>query len=468
MTDDRDRDLDRVQTRSCEERRKEPQRDWRREPIEQYEEKVYDDVTGRDARFRVRAVREFEEYLLEELAPKADVPVRGVRDAVERDFEFYRDDELIPNPSLGWGSIENHLQHLSAFYRTLDKEKAYAGNPVKDPLSYYRDEYEDELESGRPYIPFNRLKKFLNWLDTPFGRVSWLLAFKEGVRKGEGLNIDLRCLHIDHPIFWEIIDNHNIVLDERVRDRTDTILIYGKFNEGTEVPNESIAGWEGDGEVRECGNKRKQKTGSVLPVDSELKTALIEWLLVRPPTYQLDVHPLLATGSRDPSRIQKDAIRARLWDEDSHIDSIQRWSDQESLSECPTCGSDKIVEQNLEDGEETGRRYRCRNCSAVHWRSIHWAKGLEMSQKMVWHQGRHTFSSAHDPGSSDLHDGTIPDAVRKQAIRGDSNKGGDTEDRIYIEDKYQDFERDVRQPYLEGIYKFGVYDNLIAAVGEGW
>jgi len=76
--------------------------------------------------------------------------------------------------------------------------------------------------------------------------------------------------------------------------------------------------------------------------------------------------------------------------------------------------------------------------------------------------------------NSDLHDGVIPKTVRTDAIRGDSNKQGDTEDQVYIEDQYQDFEKDVREPYLhgaeraDGIYKFGLYDNPIPAVGEGW
>lgn len=461
-----DRDLDRVQTRTCERRRKEPQRKWRLHPVEQYEKQKYDDLVERDARLRVRVLREFEAYLLDEIAPNADEPIEGVRDAVQRDIERYRDDVLKPDPSLKATTVEDHLQYLSSFYRTLDAKKAYAGNPVSEPLSEFRDNYAKEFESNRPYLPFNRLQKFLNWLSTPFGRAIWLLAFKEGIRRGETINIDLRCLHLDHPIFWQVIGDHDVVLDERVRDRPDTILIYGQFNEGDEIPNDSMADWEGSGEVRECGNKRKQTSGSVLPVDSELKTALLEWLLVRPATYNLNVHPLFPLSAT--KRISEATVAKRLWGGEFHIDSIQRWSEQESLSQCPTCDSDALIERNLANAEKTGRRYRCRNCSAIHWRSIHWETGLETAQKVVYHQGRHTFSSAHDPGSSDLHDGAIPDAVRKQAIRGDSNQQGDTEDRIYIEGQYKDFKKDVRLPYLDGIYKFGIYENLIPAVGEGW
>lgn len=38
-----------------------------------------------------------------------------------------------------------------------------------------------------------------------------------------------------------------------------------------------------DGEERGCGNKRKDEDGSVIPIDDELKTVLIEYLLTRSP-----------------------------------------------------------------------------------------------------------------------------------------------------------------------------------------
>ncbi|GAA0478168.1 hypothetical protein MUK72_19860 (plasmid) [Halococcus dombrowskii] len=113
MTEERqtDRDPDRVQTRACEQRRKEPQRKWRLQPIEQYEKDLYDRLIERDAKTRMKVVREFESYLLEEVAPSADVSIHGIRDAVQRDVEGHRDDVLISNPSLGWETVERHLQN---------------------------------------------------------------------------------------------------------------------------------------------------------------------------------------------------------------------------------------------------------------------------------------------------------------------------------------------------------------------
>jgi len=480
------RDLDRTQTRTRAERRETAKKQWRISPIDEYEAEKLDHLTHTDRQRRMRAIRRFEKYLLRQIAPKTEHDILGVRDAVETDVEGWRDEGLILDLALSLGTVEERLQYLKSFYTTLNEEDAFAGNPVRTPLSNFRDEYEDELgNAGRPYIPLTRLRTFMNWLDTPFARAMWLLAFKLGNRKGETINEDLRCLNIAHPIFDQIIAKHDVNLDPRVRDRPDTILIYGKFNKGDTIPNDRTPGWEGDGEIRESGNKRKRTNGSVLPVDSELKTALIEWLLVRPPTIHQDLHPLFAIGSSSVRRPTAGTVQDRLWAEDSYVDSIRRFARDESLEKCPTCNT-PVTAQNFETGEETGRHYRCRNCSAVHWRSIFWGPQYtaenydefdttySTDQKMLYHQGRHTFSSAHSVKNSELHDGVIPKAVRTEAIRGDSNNQGDTEDQVYIEDQYQNFEKDVREPYLhgaegaDGIYKFGLYDNPIPAVGEGW
>lgn len=479
------RDLDRAQTRTRAERRDNAKRQWRISPIDEYETKKLDHLTHNDRKNRMRAIRSFNQYLLTQIAPKIEHEILGVRDAVENDVEDWRDESLIPDKN-SLGIVEIYLQFLKSFYTTLNEEDAFAGNPVRTPLSEFRDEYEDKLGNvGRPYIPLTRLKTFMDWLDTPFSRAMWLPAFKLGIRKGETVNLDLRCLNIAHPIFDQVIAKHDVDLDPRVRDRPDTILIYGKFNAGTEIPNDNTPGWEGDGKVRKSGNKRLRETGSVLPVDSELKTALIEWLLVRPPTFDRDLHPLFVIGSTSIRRPTEITVQDRLWAKDSYVDSIQNFAREESLERCPTCDT-PVTAQNLETGEKTGRRYRCRNCSAVHWRSIFWgpeqsAENFDefdttyrTSQKMVYHQGRHTFSSAHSVKKSELYDGVIPKAVRTEAIRGDSNNQGDTEDQVYIEDQYLNFEKDVREPYLHGakgangIYKFGLYDNPIPAVGEGW
>jgi hypothetical protein len=417
----------------------------------------------------MRIIRKFEQYLLNELAPQYDGPgeIQGVRDAVEDDIRDFRDNHLKPDDNIGIATINKRLWELKKFYEKLQEKKSIAGNPVEEPFSEFRDNHTREAE--RPYIPFARMESFLQWLDHPLTRAMWLMALKNGVRKGEEINIDLRCLNIAHPVFDEIIEQHDVQLDPRIRNKPDTFLIYGGFNKGTEVPNEDTPGFSGDGEIRKAGNKRMQEDGSIIPIDSELKTALIEWLLVRHQTHHKEVHPLFVLGGSDKvRRITPTRTERKLWSRDSFPDSIQNFSAEESLNECTDCGG-AVIEENLKSGEKTGRRFECMSCGETHWRSIHWDGDLQTEQKVTHHQGRHYFSSAHSPENSGLHDGVIPDSIRKKEIRGDNNKQNeDTEDAVYIEGQYQDFESDVREPYLNGIYKFGLYDTVIPAVGEGW
>ena len=221
--------------------------------------------------------------------------------------------------------MADRLGYLNHFYDELEQRNAIFGNPVTRPLEDFRKDH--DLESDRPHIPFARMKRFVNWLTRPFSRAFWLAGLKHGTRLGEVLNIDLRCLNLDHPIYRDIVEEHDVQLDEEVSDKPDTLLIYENFNEGDEI----------EGEVRDSGNKRKEEDGSVLPIDSEFKTALLGWLLVRPPTYGDAVHPLFTTCV-DPRRPTASTVYARLWREDGYVDSILHFAEEESLEDCPTCG----------------------------------------------------------------------------------------------------------------------------------
>jgi len=462
------RDTSRVNTRTREERREQAEREWRLRPIEQFLKEREGEITSSDLQSKERTVRRFDRYLHEEIAPRVNASILDLRDVVEADIALFRDDELKPDPSLADRTVANKLGALSHFYNILEENNAFAGNPVKGPLKTFKQNH--NLESDRPHIPFHRMQRFVNWLTLPFSRAFWLSGFKHGTRFSEVINIDLRCLHIDHPVFWQIVENHDVRLDPRVRDKPDTLLIYEGFNEGDEIPNEETPGPETEGEIRDSakGNKRKEDGGSILPLDSELKTALIEWLLVRPPTHNHVVNPLFVfAGSNNVRRPTDDGINMRLWQQDSYTDSIQHFGAEESLDECPDCGG-SVIEENLEQGEKPGRRFRCRDCRTEHWRSIYWDNGLVTEQKMTYHVARHYFSNAHSPAKSELHDGAIPDRIRKKRIRGDSDNDGDTEDQTYMTASYEQYDEDVREPYLDGIYKFDLYDSVIPAVGEGW
>lgn len=460
------RDLSRANTKIREKRRVEAEKKWREEPIEQFDSLKRQYRSQRDVDEMLRHIRKFEDFLLNEIDSESDLNIWGVRDAVRRDVTSFRDEILKPDSDINNRTIATHLSYLKHFYSVLNDYNAFVGNPIDIPLKEFRDNH--DLEAGRPHIPFNRMQAFLNWLTLPFSRAFWLAGLKHGTRMSEVTNVDLRCLHIEHPIFWEIVDNHDVQLDPRVRNLPDTMLIYEGFNKGAEIPNNDTPGAETEGEIRNKanGNKRSEKGGSILPIDSEFKTALIDWLMVRPPTYELIVNPLFVSdGVTSVERIGDAAVRNRLWAKDYHTDSVQNFAAEEEIEECPTCGG-SVIEENPSSGDKTGRRFRCLNCRQNHWRSIYWDEKLDTEQKIGYHVARHYFTNLHDPGKTELHDGAIPDKVRKKRIRGDSEQKGDTEDTTYKDKSYENYNTDVRQPYLNGIAKFGIYDEVIPAIGE--
>ena len=472
------RDLDRQQTQARNERRSSASQEWRITPINKYAEYLAkSDRTGRQT--VIKTLRNFERFLLTKMAE--DERVLGVRDAVRDDVRGWRDVVLIDHRDLRDSTIETRLNQLVGFYNKLEEEGAIAGNPAEKPTEEFRGDH--DIESERPYIPLNRATAFLNWLDTPFARAQWLLAFKLGIRAGEVMNLDLRCINIDHPIYKQVLNEHEVRLHPKVRNHPDTLFVYESFSAGEIVPDSDD--FAGKGEKRTDANKRVQDGGSLLPIESELKTALIEYVLRRLPTAfkDIDVHPLFTVGGASRvDRIGYKTTRCRLWAEDSYIDSIQRYQRQVAVEECEQCGGD-VVEENLSEDstDKPGRRFTCRDCKETHWRPIFWAgkddwdgnRNPDTSQKMTQHQGRSYFTNAHSSEFSKLHPGEIPKEIRTGGIRGDSLKGGDTEDTDYKEDKYSEFDVDIREPYLNGkhgvgIYKFGIYDDPIPAVGEGW
>lgn len=476
-----ERDLDRQQTQTRNERRSSASKDWRITPITEYAEYLAEsDRTGRQE--VIRSLRHFERFLLTTMAE--DERVLGVRDAVRDDVRGWRDVVLIDHTDLRNATVETKLNHLIGFYNKLEDEGAIAGNPAEKPAKEFRDNHDTDTE--RPYIPLERVIAFLNWLETQFARAQWLLAFKLGIRASEALNLDLRCLNIDHPIYKRELDSHSVRLHPEVRNHPDTLFVYESFSAGSIIPDPD--NFAGEGEKRTDANKRVQNGGSLLPIDSELKTALIAYVLkTRQPTAfkDVDVHPLFTIGgSNRVKRMTYNTTRDRLWAEDSNIDSIQNYQQEVAVEECQECGG-PVIEENLSEdaASDPGRRFRCRDCQETHWRPIFWAsrnewdgdKNPDTSQKVTHHQGRSYFTNAHSKEFSRLHPGEIPKQIRTGGIRGDSLKGGDTEDESYKESKYKQFDVDIREPYLNGkhgigIYKFGIYDDHdpIPAVGEGW
>jgi integrase len=212
-----------------------------------------------------------------------------------------------------------------------------------------------------------------------------------------------------------------VTLESEIRNKPDTIYIYPSFSKGDIV----------EGEVRKQGNKRKKDEGTVIPLDSELKTALIEYLLTRRPADRHDTaFPLFTktscSGQND--RMNKNSLYNML----------------------------------TKSGSGTGILFE------YGWYKI----GADTEDNVTLHYFRHYFSDNHKHNHG-VHLDHMPMGVIAY-IRGDTDDsavtGGDSQDaalhKNYSHDDWMNWKRNVRKPYLDSIYKFGVYEDTIPAAGE--
>lgn len=300
----------------------------------------------------------------------------------------------------------DYLEVIVRFYHWLISQNVVSVNPAENAIEILQENNSGGKEFGdgppnRMKIEMTEMKAFLNWLVHPLHIALYLFLLKTGARRGETVNIDLCCVNIDHPVYELILDRHGVELVDEVEDKPDSIFIRPKFNEG------SVIG----GEKRDLGNKRFRKNGTVIPIDSELKIALIEYLLVRRTTtenHAPDCHPLFVK----PTRIgQHDRL--------THT-SI-----------------DALVKNTL--GE-------------YGW----YVSGDLTEDKVTFHYFRHYFSHNHRHERRGVYDGYLPEGVRKY-IRGDAPDEKTADIEHYNHDNWDDWERYIREPYLDGIYQFDLF-----------
>ena len=225
--------------------------------------------------------------------------------------------------------------------------------------------------------------------DLQFRAIGLTLA-KTGVRGGENINIDLPFIHLDHDIFYNTIDQHGVTLHDAVADQPDTLYI----------PSEPTVKEQFRGEKRRRGNKRKR--GTRIPIDRELKQALLNWLAVRPETAH--PHPLWTSPKGELSR-----PTGKYFEKLTNY-----WAEETGL---------------VDDGS---------------------------TSKFTAHWFRHFFTTNMQPGRG-YHDKSIAPTLIKY-IRGDVGTATE-DDGTDIMDVYShDWGDQVRDEYLDAIYQFGIYD----------
>lgn len=143
-----------------------------------------------------------------------------------------RSDEFDVDPS-AWGNVEDNLP---------------SSNEVRSRTQSSDDVSVSEVGSA-----------LLN-ISHPLYHALFLMFFKLLLRSGEAVNIELQHVHLQDPDFYRIYEDLGVEIHEKIRNKPDTIYI----------------------DPSKDGTKRTEET--ILPVDAEVKAALLRALAIRPTT----------------------------------------------------------------------------------------------------------------------------------------------------------------------------------------
>jgi len=321
----------------------------------------------------------------------------------------------------------NILSTLVTFYKFLEEEKGVvSNNPAQQALRSFPEDEFDLTPPDRPRIEMDEMREFLDWLDTPFERAVILTLLKTGVRIGELINIDLRCVHLGdgtgntHPLYQSLLDQYDVDLISEVRSKPDTMFVYTKFNQKSEIQEE----------VRKRGNKRKDEQGSVIPIDDELKTALLEYLLSRKPALEHDRRgtaiPLFTnvTNRGTLDRLTYNAVQTQFG------------------------------EKGTADGV----------LAEYGW----YEKGAPTEENVFMHYFRHYFTDNHKHNHG-VYRGWMPAGViayirgdvDKSATVGSERRESTARENTYSHADWRNYRLNIEQPYLDNVYKFGLYDQTV-------
>lgn len=358
---------------------------WYNEPIEKYlnHKRTVDEVTSK----RFDAIRNIVVESPDTVEWEAWDEFVNWRDEMTlADARAFK--QQLEDAGLGSRTVETKLRMVQSFLKELLERDVIESNPVAYVCDETDFDHDDSDKIDRTVI---EIGEFLRAIPNLQQRGMGVTFGKTGIRIGENYNIDLPFLHLDHEIYYNMLDQHDVTLVDDITDHPDTLYI----------PSEPTVGETFRGEKRLLGNKRKR--GTKIPIDEEMKKALLDWLAVRPETSY--PHPLWVKSGGKPTRIGASNPNEKL---------TSYWAE----------------ETGLVDDRDTG-------AFTPHW-------------------FRHFFTTNMEPGRG-YHDDSIAPTLVKH-IRGDvgTSTEGDGSD---IMDVYtHDWGDQVREKYLDAIYQFGIYD----------
>lgn len=365
------------------------------------------------------ALREYEAFLYhqynEHICNVTDEHVVAFNEYLKSDGKYYVIKKRGPRGQAGETKkrdIEGTTRHdyliqLVGLYEWLvNDEQILSTNPAKKALTDLGDDEFDLTPPGRPRIEIHEMSEFLKWLPDPQARAIVLFLLKTAARVGEAMNVDLCCLNIDHPLYQTFLQNNQIELVNQVKDKPDTVFFMPSFVKGSVIR----------GEERHWGNKRKRKNGSVVPIDEELKTSLLEYFLVR-------------RKARKHSTPGKPLF-----------------------TKTTTRGKGNRMTIGSVSSLLTSQRKTSGYLAKYGW----YEQGAPTEENVTLHYFRHYFTHNHKHLRG-VYQEHLPKGTRKY-IRGDVPDKDDVEDDNYSHSDWDNWGRFIKIPYLDNIYKFGIYD----------
>lgn len=299
-----------------------------------------------------------------------------------------------------------YLQILVDFYSWLVDDGIVSKNPAKTALGKLSDDDFDLTPPGRPQIEMFEMEEFLQWLPNPLVRALLLFTLKTGGRLGQIVNVDLCDVHLDHPLYDALCDKYGVELVREIQEKPDSVYFMPGFNADTEIR----------GEVRGEGSKTQRNNGCIVPIDDELKTALLEYLLIRRPAHNHEPHssPLFVKPSLhgDLDRLTQDAVYGLVTKKNHKTGVLKKYG----------------------------------------W----YEQGAPTEENVTYHYFRHYFTHnlKHNKG---VYRDYMSQEVRKY-IRGDVPDGNTSEETVYDHDEWNVWEEYIQKPYLDAIYTFDVYN----------
>ena len=250
------------------------------------------------------------EYFLEDMAYHGKSErTRAAYGRVLREFEVFLE-EFDTDPiqadrrdCLAWvhelrgghaeSTVATYASYLNRFYSYMTQVGTFDGNP----MALVMQEMDESIDTDptRREVSVERMREFVGDITHPLERAVVVALLKTGLRVGELCNLDVRDVSLDAPAVEAAYD---LGTRGQLDGRPDTLFVDPAMSRGETV----------NGEERTASNKRKRAT--LVPVDAELKGALVRWLAIRPDTPS-DAEPLFVS-TRDAwgQRLTPEMVRS--------------------------------------------------------------------------------------------------------------------------------------------------------------